>query len=252
MSGVSVLLAATAAGLAVLAAAQGKRVVGRARLARLSPPPGRGAERRRVPLHFGLPVARRLTSGATGMSVALVVGSVPGLLAGVLVAVGLGWALGRLEPASARRRRELLAADLPVATDLLAACLVAGAALTDAADAVSDALGGPIAEELRAATARIRLGADPVAVWRSLAAAPALGPLGRSLARATDSGAPLAETLTRMADEQRAVRRRAAYAAAQRIGVWAAAPLGLCFLPAFVLLGVIPLIAGILSRVLSF
>lgn len=251
MSAGSILAAAALTGLAVVAAPQRRRAVVQGRLARL-PTSVTVGERSEPPVAAHPPATRRLAPGVTGLVVAVAVGGLPGVLTGTVAAVAAAWALGRIEPTAVRRRRERLAADLPVATDLLAACLAAGAAVTDAADAVGDAVGGPVAEELRGATARIRLGADPAAVWRSLAGATPLGPLARALARAATSGAPLAETLTRIADQQRAARRRSAFAGAQRIAVWAAAPLGLCFLPAFVLLGVVPLIAGILTRVLSF
>ncbi|MQA83092.1 MAG: type II secretion protein F [Streptosporangiales bacterium] len=192
-----------------------------------------------------------MAAGVGGIACALLVGGVVGVFVGAGLAIALDRGLRRLEPRSVRRRRELLAADLPMAADLLAACLLAGAPLDRAADAVSDVLDGPLAEELADATARIRLGAEPAAVWRSLAFVPAMAPLGRALARAADSGAPLADALVRLADEQRSARRRAAFVAAQKVGVWAAAPLGLCFLPAFVLLGVVPLIVGIAQHIIA-
>jgi hypothetical protein len=36
--------------------------------------------------------------------------------------------------------------------------------------------------------------------------------------------------------------------AAQRVGVHAVAPLALCFLPAFVLLGIVPLVVGLAQQ----
>ncbi|WP_239393361.1 type II secretion system F family protein, partial [Frankia sp. CiP3] len=66
----------------------------------------------------------------------------------------------------------------------------------------------------------------------------------RALARTEDSGARLAATLARLADQTRAHHQEHALAAARRAGVTAVAPLGLCFLPAFLALGVVPVIAG--------
>jgi len=39
-------------------------------------------------------------------------------------------------------------------------------------------------------------------------------------------------------------------AAARKVGVLAVAPLGLCFLPAFVCLGIVPVVVGLASQVL--
>jgi Flp pilus assembly protein TadB len=192
-----------------------------------------------------------LAAGSAGLGVFLFLGGITGAGAGLLVAVLLSRWLAGLEPRAARRRREQIEADLPVAADLLAACLLAGCPPSEAAVAVSDALEGPLAEELRSVVATLRLGGDPAASWLQLTRQPALAPLGRCWARALQTGAPLAETMTRLADEQRSVRRWVAEAEAKRAGVRAAAPLGLCFLPAFVLIGVVPAVAGIASSVIA-
>jgi hypothetical protein len=39
-------------------------------------------------------------------------------------------------------------------------------------------------------------------------------------------------------------------ARAERVGVWSLLPLGCCFLPAFVCLGVVPMILGVAGKVL--
>lgn len=62
----------------------------------------------------------------------------------------------------------------------------------------------------------------------------------------TEHGGALAETMERLADDIRADSGSRAEAAAHRVGVLAAAPLGLCFLPAFVCLGVAPVVLGLL------
>jgi pilus assembly protein TadC len=91
----------------------------------------------------------------------------------------------------------------------------------------------------------LRLGGDPVACWSVLGEEGELAAFGRALGRAMVSGAPLAEAVARLADDQRARRRRTAEAAARAVGVRAVGPLGLCFLPAFVLVGVVPVIVGV-------
>jgi pilus assembly protein TadC len=171
-----------------------------------------------------------------------------GVVLGVAVALLLSRFLARLEPRAARLRRERIDRDRVLAADLLAACLAAGASLIDAATAVADALGGPVSHELRPVIGAIRLGAAPATAWLGLCREPGLAPLGRACARAVETGAPLAETIARLADDQRAERRLAGAEAARRAGVAATAPLGLCFLPAFLLLGVVPVLLGIAGR----
>ena len=64
---------------------------------------------------------------------------------------------------------------------------------------------------------------------------------------ATAQNAPVATAVSRLADDVRAEGRSAAEQAARRVGVLAVAPLGLCFLPAFVLLGVVPVVIDLFS-----
>ncbi|MEU8800733.1 type II secretion system F family protein [Spirillospora sp. NPDC048819] len=177
-------------------------------------------------------------------------GGPAGTAIGVLVATAVWFSFGRLGNAERRRRRARLVADLPVAVDLLAACLRGGAPWHDAVTAVADAVGGPLGDELRAVSTQIRLGADPAEAWLTLAKEPMLAPLARTAVRAASTGAALAPSLSRLARDQRRVARSAAAARARSAGIRALAPLGLCFLPAFVLLGVVPAVAGIASTIL--
>ncbi|MFP3968214.1 type II secretion system F family protein [Actinomadura fulvescens] len=143
-----------------------------------------------------------------------------------------------------------MVADLPIAVDLLAACLRGGTPWGEAVEAVATTVGGPLGEELHSVVVQIRLGVDPAVAWLALADEPALAPLARTAVRATGSGTALAPSLARLASDQRRVARTAASARARAAGVRAVAPLGLCFLPAFMLLGVVPAIAGIASTIL--
>ncbi|GGF49558.1 hypothetical protein GCM10011519_24370 [Marmoricola endophyticus] len=174
-------------------------------------------------------------------------GGLVGVAAGAAAAVVVWRVLGGIESAAVLNRRERLRADLPGAVDLLVTVLEAGAAPAQGLGLVGDALGGPVAEELGAIRHRIALGADPVAVWREVAAHPELGPLGRALDRAARSGASVSAAGRRLADELRERRGAEVEARARSVSTKAAAPLGACFLPAFVLLGIVPLVAGLVG-----
>ena len=193
-----------------------------------------------------------------GAAVAVLVPPPLGLVLGVVLVLGGPRLLGRLEPRAAREQRERLERDLPLLLELLSACLAGGAPLSAAAEAVGPAVGGPAGARLSAVAAALAVGTLPAQAWQSLAGAdPAsrdadpLAPAARALARASDGGAPVAAAVSRLASDARAEGRSAAEQAARRVGVLAVAPLGLCFLPAFVLLGVVPVVVGLAGPLLG-
>ena len=164
--------------------------------------------------------------------------------------IAVWWGIGRSEPVGVRRARARARAELPHLVLLLGAALRAGAAPGPAAGVVCRALPGPAADRLATAEAQLALGADPATVWRDLAADPELAPLGRCLARAHATGAPVAEAITRLGRELAAEHRASVQDRARVVGVKAALPLGLCLLPAFLLLGVVPVVAALLAGLL--
>lgn len=173
-----------------------------------------------------------------------------GAAAGILAALYSWRVLSRVESPAMRRRREVLARDLPLAVHLLGACLVAGAAISSALDDVASAMPGPVGDEFQLVRRRLLLGSDPVEVWASLD-----GPLsgvGRSMARAARSGSSVRDAVEGLSVELRADTRLRAESLARSIEVRAAAPLGICFLPAFVVLGVVPMVVGIFSSLRLF
>jgi Flp pilus assembly protein TadB len=139
------------------------------------------------------------------------------------------------------------AAELALLVDLLSAALAAGAPLASALEAVDRALPEPRHHPL----ARVR----DVALSGSLDAltdadeVPAV--LLRALRRSSRSGSRLAVQLRLLADDTRAEAAGAALDRARRVGVLAVLPLGLCCLPAFMLLAVVPLAAGLLRNTLA-
>jgi Flp pilus assembly protein TadB len=182
----------------------------------------------------------------------VVVGGPVGLLVG-LVATVLAWrVLGRVESPASKRRRDELERDLPPAVHLLSACLGAGSATSGALDAVAGALPGAVGEELARIRDRLELGTDPLRVWADVAAHPQLGPLGRAMVRAHRSGAAVGVAVDALATELSARSRAQTDALARSVEVRAAAPLGTCFLPAFVLLGVVPMVVGVFRTMTLF
>jgi pilus assembly protein TadC len=129
----------------------------------------------------------------------------------------------------------------------MAACLSAGLSPAAALGLLVTAVDDPLREELAVLKARLGVGVDPATVWRDLAGHPQLGGLGRALSRAVDSGASVADALVRLAVDLRRQTRAEAESRARAVGVKAAVPLGVCLLPAFVLVGVVPLVAGSVS-----
>lgn len=182
----------------------------------------------------------------------ILVGGVSGVLAGLAVGWGAHRALARQRGAeSARLAAAEVRAALAPAGDLLAACLAAGAGPRESAGAVGRSLDGPVAERLRQVAAELRLGGEPAAVWPRLAELPGAEGLARSMERAGISGVPAVESVSRAAAELRAEQARSAVARARRAGVLVTVPLSACFLPAFLVLGVTPVLIGLASGLLG-
>ncbi|MDX3658117.1 type II secretion system F family protein [Streptomyces sp. ID05-26A] len=130
------------------------------------------------------------------------------------------------------------------AWDLLAACLKAGLPVPTAIQAVGMKELGQVAELLK-------LGADPVTAWASALDSPETAPLARAARRTARSGAALARQTAELAERTRAAAGDAAEARAQKAAVAVAAPLALCFLPAFLCLGVAPVVLGLAGQFLG-
>ncbi|MEU9156467.1 type II secretion system F family protein [Streptomyces sp. NPDC048417] len=182
----------------------------------------------------------------------VLVGGVVGVLLGLGVALGL-WQWRRREGDAGRAAQaeaSRAARQLPLASDLLAACIAAGAGPVVAAQAVGEALGGPVGEGLARGAAEVRLGGEPAEAWRRLAALPGAAALARLLERADESGLPAATPVARLAADARAEWARSATTRARRAAVLISAPVGLCFLPAFIAVGVLPVVIGLAGGVL--
>ncbi|TQM81628.1 type II secretion system protein F (GspF) [Saccharothrix saharensis] len=133
--------------------------------------------------------------------------------------------------------------------DLLAAALRAGLPVAGAVRAVLPGVPPGPAERLREVVDLLALGADPVRAWAGALAHPETAPLARAARRTARSGAALAGAASDLAAEARARVSDQAEARAQRASVLVAGPLALCFLPAFLCLGVVPVVLGIVAGV---
>ncbi|MBA2891369.1 type II secretion system F family protein [Nonomuraea soli] len=195
-----------------------------------------------------LPSAARkswLPALAAGALAALAAGGWPAAPVGLATAIAVAAILRRRDSPETEQTRRRITTDLPFAADLMVACLRAGQPVSAATSTAATTVGGPLGERLTWVSTQLRLGADPEPTWHHFGSDPSTRQLARAMIRAAHSGAPVADVLTRVADEARSTSRAASVARARRVGVTAVAPLGLCFLPAFVLLGIIPVIAGL-------
>lgn len=225
-------------------------------------PAGRGRARGRArgqAAPHGPPAGSRVAAlGPTSacalaaVGLALVVPAPAGLVLGAAVLLIGPRSLAGLEPRSARQEAVQLAQDLPLALDLLAACLSGGASLDPALRAVCSALPGPCGSRFGQVAAALALGSPAAEAWAALGTgSPVAAAAARTLVRAAQGGAPVAAAVTRVATDARAEQAARATLAARRAGVLAVGPLGLCFLPAFVLLGVVPAVVGLATPLLA-
>lgn len=187
-----------------------------------------------------------------GVAVAGLLGGAVGIVAGPLAALACARLLQRWDgaPDEAAEARAV-AEQLPLLLELLAACLAGGATPLAAVDAVSVAADGPASVRLRRVADALRVGCPPGEAWRVLGTVGPAAAAGRALARAADGGAPVAGAVHRVAEDARRDARALAEQRARRAGVLAVGPLGLCFLPAFLLIGVVPTVVGLAGPLLT-
>ena len=176
---------------------------------------------------------------------------------------------GKTAPTRTRHHRVPSGDPLAAASsfDVLAACLRSGMAVSTAAAAAAPSAPVELARLLNRAADLLALGADPATAWSNfpspqLARGPMrVGPdlrldnhaeaLLRLARRSAASGAALAQGVAELAAQSRHDAADSAGAAAERASVLIAGPLGLCYLPAFLCLGIVPVVAGLASDVLQ-
>ncbi|MCD6639879.1 MAG: type II secretion system F family protein, partial [Nocardioides sp.] len=127
--------------------------------------------------------------------------------------------------------------------------LHSGADPADGLAQVARGLAGPAAERLRPVIARATMGATPRGAWAAVAGDDVLAPLGRALLRSHRTGASVVQAVEQLADELEGEQHASAEDRARRVGVLAAVPLGVCLLPAFLLIGIVPTVASMLAAI---
>lgn len=206
----------------------------------VAPPRQRTADR---------PGVRPVAVVGVALAAWLVVGGAAGMVAAVVAGVGARHVLARAESSGARREREEVERSLPHLVALFASTLRAGAEPVSGLARVCVAMPGPTAERLAPVVERSRWGASGPDAWDTLARDPALAPLARAMVRSQASGASVVQAVERLADELERESLARAEDAARKVGVSAAVPLGVCLLPAFLLLGVVPTVASLFGSV---
>jgi pilus assembly protein TadC len=160
-----------------------------------------------------------------------------------------------VEPVGRRRIADAGDDQLAVAAslDVLAACLRSGMAVSTAAAAVAESAPEELALPLRRAADLLALGAEPARAWANPE-----GPVDarvqaflRMARRSAASGTALAQGVEDLAVQLRGDAADMASARAERAAVLMAGPLGLCYLPAFLCLGIVPVVAGLAGEVLQ-
>lgn len=250
LAGLAASLLAGCTALAAVPAPPRRRRVGASAAVTRRPPPVTAMGAADAPTRHSSRLVRIGVTLLAGCAAFVLVGGAPGLVVAAPAALAAWVLMGRMEPPGARRHRERLRAQLPHVVDLMAAGLAVGLGPVETLEQVAAAVDEPVSAELDTVTRRLRLGVPPVTVWRDLGRHRALGRLGRAVARAVESGASVADALARLADDLRRDARSEVENRARAVGVRAAIPLGVCMLPAFVLVGVVPLFVGSVAVVL--
>jgi len=133
--------------------------------------------------------------------------------------------------------------------DLLALTLRGGVGLVEAMEAVANRVGGPLGLHLRTVAAAHRWGVDDATAWASVPSA--WQPAARALRMAAAAGVPAADALVGAADEVRRGEQQRLEVATATLGIRIVLPLGLMFLPAFILTTVVPIVLALAQQVLT-
>jgi len=136
--------------------------------------------------------------------------------------------------------------DTAMMLELVAAMLDAGAGIGRSLELVAASAAPQYRDSLRPVASALAIGADWDTAWRSSAVRlPGVLELRDALGFAALTGAPSSAILYAQAARLRRERFRAAEKRAASLGVKLVVPLGLCSLPAFICLGVVPVLLAL-------
>lgn len=137
--------------------------------------------------------------------------------------------------------------DTAMMLELIGAMLDAGAGLGRSLELITALAAPEFNRPLRPVVSALAIGADWDTAWRSSdVRSPELLALRDALGFAALTGAPSSAILYAQAARMRRARFRAAEKRAAALGVKLVIPLGLCSLPAFVCLGVVPVLLAMI------
>ena len=201
---------------------------------------------------LGLGLGVLMGSDPVGVLTGSILGALTGLLGLGLAFAGRRWTavlVHRAEVESTRaghtggeQALNAPTVDTALVLELLAAQLRAGLAPLAALGTLAEALNS---RPLYTVCQRLQMGSSWGSAW-SGSAAGTFGELRDALAPAYTGGAPSTALLLSLADAHRLSERRAAERAAGKLSVALVVPLGLCSLPAFICLGIVPIIISLL------
>lgn len=208
----------------------------------LDPNPGAGAS--------GLDRTGLLLAGALGLVVVLLLGSGFGVVVALVVAGATYWGYRRLGTRADRQRTRMLQAQMPLALDLLASALEAGLPLRVAVRTVAEVTAEPTSGFLGLVHAQVQVGRSESDAWTSVGDQPGNAVWrapARDLARNADSGSAVVQVLREHARQQRTEAAHLVEKRAKSVGVRSVIPMMCCYLPAFILVGVVPIIGGLVT-----
>ena len=199
---------------------------------------------------LGLGLGVLMGSDPVGVLTGSVLGALTGLLGLGLAFAGRRWTAALVHRAEvesaasngAEQTSNMPPVDTALVLELLAAQLRAGLAPLAALGTLAEALNSRV---LHTVCQRLQMGSGWGSAW-SGSAAGTFGELRDALAPAYTGGAPSTALLLSLADAHRLSERRAAERAAGKLSVALVVPLGLCSLPAFICLGIVPILISLL------
>ena len=199
---------------------------------------------------LGLGLGVLMGSDPVGVLTESVLGALTGLLGLGLTFAGRRWTAALVHRAEvestasngAEQTSNMPPVDTALVLELLAAQLRAGLAPLAALGTLAEALNS---RPLHTVCQRLQMGSGWGSAW-SGSAAGTFGELRDALAPAYTGGAPSTALLLSLADAHRLSERRAAERAAGKLSVALVVPLGLCSLPAFICLGIVPILISLL------